>query len=692
MAGGRQGRKPGAESRKPRGLAAAIVCWALFVAGCGTAEHTSPQAAGTPAVRPSILLVTLDTTRADAIGPEAAGIQTPAFNALAARGLRFRQAYATVPETLPSHVSMMTGVYPAAHGVHENARPLAASGALAAESLRQAGYRTAAFVSSFILARRFGLARGFDTYDDALPEGTVERSSRETTDAAVAYLGQSARQPLFLWVHYFDPHAPYTPPEPFRSQFAGRPYLGEVAAMDAQLGRLVAAFERNVKGPSAIVLAGDHGEGLGEHGETQHGNLVYQSTMHVPLVIVGPGVKAGVSDAPVSTRRIHHTLLDWAGVESAHSLRQPEPEVVMGEAMKPFLEFGWQPQVMTVENRQKSILAGRVEIYDVIVDPAESHDLAADDRTRPPVPRALRDYPVPSPAAARPPENLDENARRSLASLGYVSATATPEVRKGAPRPADMVPLFDVIEKASGLFVAGQYARTIPLLEKILTADPFNLDAALRLATAHSSLGHEAKALAMFRKAAEISPASPDVRTYMALHYARGKQWERAVPLLEKIVADSPERLPAVEALAVLRQRQGRMADAVALRQKIYALRTPTWTELSELGELEMGLGQTAPAIDSFERARALDPRRFADDFELGLLYLDARRVPEARDALDRVPASHPEYPMVLFKRAQVSVLLNEPDRAARIARARQRADASTRTLIEKERLFQGAR
>jgi len=692
IAGGRQGRKPGAESRKPRGLAAAVVCWALLVAGCGTAEHKSPQAAGTVAVRPSILLVTLDTTRADSVGPEAIGIQTPSFNALAARGVRFRQAYAAVPETLPSHVSMMTGVYPASHAVHENARHLSTTQVVVADRLRQAGYRTAAFVSSFTLARRFGLARGFDTYDDALPAGAAERASRDTTDAALAYLGQPSAQPLFLWVHYFDPHYPYTPPEPFRSQFANKPYLGEVAAMDAQLARLVAAFEQRAQGPVAMVIVGDHGEGLGEHGEAQHGNLLYQSTMHVPLIVLGPGVMPGVSDAPVSTRRVFHTLLDWAGVQAPLSLRRAETEVVVGEAMKPFLEYGWQPQVMAVDGRHKSILAGRVEIYDVSADPAEARDLSANDSLRPAVPRALRDYPVPSPATSRPPENLDEHARRSLASLGYVNATATPEVRKGAPRPADMVALFDVIEKASGLFVAEEYARAIPLLGRILAADPFNLDAALRLATAHSSLGHEAKALEMFKKAAAISPTSPDVRTYLALHYARGTQWELAVPLLEKVVADAPERLPALEALAMVRERQGRMEEAVGLRQKIYALRTPTRHELVELGELEMGVGQTAPAIESFERARALDPGQFTHDFELGLLYLDARRFADARDALDRVPTSHPEYAMVLYKRAQVSVLLNEPDREARIQRARQRSDATTRALIEKERLFQNGR
>ena len=671
-----------------RGNTALVLAALLLVVACRSGEQAVPKQPAAPAARPSILLVTLDTTRADAIGPDAVGIETPAFNALVPRGTRFTQAYAAVPETLPSHVTMLTGVFPATHTVHENARPIPATTEVAAERLRKTGYRTAAFVSSFILARQFGLARGFDTYDDALPAGSVERGSRETTDAALAYLSQKASQPLFLWVHYFDPHYPYTPPEPYRSRFPGKPYLGEVAAMDAQLGRLIAAFEQSVIGPSGIIVVGDHGEGLGDHGEALHGNLLYQSTMRVPLVVIGPGVTPGVIDTPVSTRRVFHTLMDWAGAPEPLSLRHPVTEAVVGEAMKPFLEYGWQPQVMTVSGRHKSILSGRVEIYDVVADPAEARDLAADDRTRPATPAALRDYPVPSPAASRPPENLDESARKALASLGYVSATAVPEVRKGAPRPADMVRLFDPIEKASGLFVAGQYAAAIPLLEKILAADPFNLDAALRLATANSSLGRDAKALEMFKRAAEISPTSPDVRVYLALHLARTSQWEQAVPMLEKVLADSPDRLPALEALARLREKQERMEDAVALRQKVYALRAPTPTELAELGELQMGLGRTGPAIDAFERAKGAAPNRFAHDFELGLLYLDARRFTDARDALDRVGPSHPEYPMALFKRAQVSVLLNEPDHAERIQRARQHADATTRPLIERERLF----
>ena len=256
----------------------------LLAAGCHRAPAPAP-----PPVRPSILLITLDTTRADAIGPDAAGVATPAFNAIAARGRRFRQAYATVPETLPSHISMMTGLYPAGHGVHENARYLAASVPVAAERLQQAGYRTSAFVSSFVLSRRFGLARGFDVYADTLGAAN-ERTSRQTTDAALADLAAGSDKPRFLWVHYYDAHYPYAPPEPFSSQYGTNTYLGEIAAMDEQLGRLVKAFEEQTKGPAAVAVVADHGEGLGDHGEAQHGDLLYQSTMHVPLVLAGPGV------------------------------------------------------------------------------------------------------------------------------------------------------------------------------------------------------------------------------------------------------------------------------------------------------------------------------------------------------------------------------------------------------------------
>ena len=284
--------------------------------------------------------------------------------------------------------------------------------------------------------------------------------------------------------------------------------------------------------------------------------------------------------------------------------------------------------------------------------------------------------------------DYDED-KKKLASLGYVSAGAAPVVRKDAPRPADMVGLFAAMDRASGLFVREEYGAVLPLLEKILATDPHNLDATLRLATAQSSLGHEAAALKMFERAREIAPQSPDVTVYLALHLARGSRWEAAGPLLEKVLLETPDRVPALEALARIRERQGRLQDAVALREKLFALRTASGAELVRLGQMAMELENSPLAIQSFEAARRSQSAAFRNDLELGVLYLSARRFEDARNALDRVPVNHPAYPMALFKRAQVSVLLGEPDRAARIDAARRRADAATRILIERERLFQ---
>ncbi len=672
-------------TRSLRGLPPFVV---VLLIACGPSTQPESKPAANPAKPPSILIVTLDTTRADSIGPEAAGITTPAFNRFAARGRRFRQAYATVPETLPSHTSMMTGLYPAGHGVHENARTVSKDHVLLAERLHEAGYRTAAFVSSFVLARRFGLGRGFDVYDDDMPQGRAERDSEETTRRAVEFLKQAASPPTLMWVHYYDPHVPYAPPEPFRTRFAKNPYLGEIAAMDLQLGKLVEAFERSASQPAAVIVVADHGEGLGDHGEPQHGTLVHQSTMHVPLVLLGPGVTPGVSDEPVSTRRIFHTVLDWAGISATNSLRGPGAEVVLGEGMKPFLEYGWQPQVMSVEGRFKVIQTNRLEAYDVIADPGESMDIAREANLSRGQRNAIRDYPIPSAEAARAPSALSDEDRRKLASLGYVSAGAAPVVRKDAPRPSDMTPLLDAIERASTLFVQEQYEKVIPVLESILAKDAFNLDATLRLATAHSAVGHDDAAVKLFEAARALAPASPDVRAYLALHYARGKDWREATPLLERVIAETPDRLPALEALATIRVREDGLSDALSLRQRVYALRAPTSRELVELGQLAMRVENTTAAIDAFEGARRLQGPAFRQDLELGVLYLAARRFEDARDALDRVSPRHPAFPMALFKRAQVSVLLKEADQAARIEAAKRRADATTRELIARERLF----
>ncbi len=660
--------------------------------------------------RPDILLVTLDTTRADAMDWESGGTATPNLAALAERGVRFAHAYTTVPTTLPAHTSLLSGQYPAEHGVHENARTLDPATPLVTAELSASGYETAAFVSAAPLAARFGLARGFALYDDDFPTGQAERSATQTTKRAEHFLtAADSTEPIFLWVHYFDPHDPYQPPEPFASRFRDRPYLGEVAAMDDAFGSLLATFEQVAKrrGRShQVLVVGDHGEGLGDHGEVRHGNLLYQGTIRVPLVIAGEGVTVSVRKDEVSTRRVYDTIRAWAKLEriaTENSLLDPGvDEVVIAEAMKPFLQYGWQPQVAAVGPTSagatsKAIMAGDFELFDLTRDPHESLDLSkAGARLPTTLADAISSYPVvprlrQSSLANTNKPALDNTERAELAALGYADATG-PSVRVGlredAPAPRAMTGLFELLDRGSLLFAAGRYQEASVVFEKVRSSDPNNPAAVMRLAIAASSLGETRKADRLFEEARRLAPDSPDVRHYHAMHLLRSNRPLLAEPFFMAVLDQMPNRLPALEALSRIRERQGRLPEARELLERANALGLADKTTLVRLGGLRMMMGDSRPAIDALERARAL-PGPFPSDLELGVLYLAERQFEQARQALDRVPPNHPGWPMAAFKRAQVSVLLDEPDQAEYIERARQVADDTTRKLIAGERLFQ---
>jgi len=677
-------------------ILASLLALGLTLLACGP-ESSKPESAAKFEPRasqpPSILLITLDTTRADALGFETDSVDTPSLDALAARGQVFSQAYATAPMTLPAHTSILTGLYPSEHGIHENGRRFADSESLLAGKLQRLGYSTAAFVSAFPLAAEFGLASGFDHYDDGLPANQSERPANETTARALDFLKQTSATPLFVWVHYFDPHEPYEPPEPFRSQYPKDPYLGEIAFMDRELGRLTSAFEARLEGkPYKIVVAGDHGQGLGDHGEALHGNLLYQGVTRVPLIVAGSAVAAGRIDVAVSTRRIFDTLLGWASSEDASpGLLSAATESVLAEAFKPYLQYGWQPQVMAVDGSTKIILSGELEVFDIIADPAEATDLAGRVQVDPEVMKTVRDH--WERALSGPLESgaiLGQEATERLASLGYIGSEGNPLLRDGAPNPKDMVDLFHDLDVGSVLFVRKEYEKALPLYERVLSADPYNRAVCLHLAVAHSVLGHEQRALEYFDRARKISPDSVDLQHYQAMHHFRLQQWEEAEPLFEIVLAATPDRLPALECLAQIRERQGRIEEASSLLERIVTLKSEPQAEFVKLGEMRMSVGDTQEAIRAFESARVLQEQEFDHSLELGVLYLADRRLVEAAASLDRVTPTHPAYPLALFKRAQVSVLLGEPDRDQRIQLARDNADATTAPLIANERLFKG--
>ena len=421
----------------------------------------------------SLLLITLDTTRADAIGVYggSAAAETPNLNRLAAAGLRFRRAIAPSPLTLPSHTSLMTGLDPPGHGVRGNGTAaLSPEIPTLAEALGSQGYATAAFVASRVLDHRFGLGRGFAHYDDAMlaervgEYGYPERPADEVADAAIAWFERlSQGTPYFAWVHFYDPHAPYDPPTGFGGAGERSRYLGEVAFTDHEIGRLLSAARRLA--PSLLVAAvGDHGEALGDHGERSHGVFLYRSTIEVPLILAGPGVPAGrVVAQPVAIRRLAATLAMLLGGDSA----LPGPVLpgidgdaasselpIFSEATMPAEVYGWAPLTAVTDGRWRYIEAPRPELYDVGADPDERVNLV--ERQAGQVARlraVLADQRARMPQAQAVSPELDDGTQAALRALGYL------EAMPGAPA--------DAIDPKDGVALLADFERAKELLEQV---------------------------------------------------------------------------------------------------------------------------------------------------------------------------------------------------------------------------------
>jgi len=669
-----------------------VVCAVLFVlSACSEDTDSQGSVPEASAEQPSVLLITLDTTRADSLGIESDRADTPNLDMLAARGIYFDQAYSVTPTTLPSHTSMLTGVYPADHRIRENGRVVDQKLDLLQTMLKARGYDTAAFVSGFPLAAQFGLSRGFDHFDDSFVKDAAERTATATTDLASTWIKANTGV-KFVWVHYFDPHEPYAPPEPFLSRYADEPYLGEIAYMDQEIGRLITAFEESNQGrPWKIIVVGDHGEGLGDHGEALHGNLLYQATMRVPLIVAGSGIEAGMAQMAVSIRQIFDTVLGWTGETRPGSLLGDRAEPVLAEALKPYMQYGWQPQFMAVLDGIKIIRSGDTEIYDVRADPGEMHNLDSQLEPAPELWDAIDAYSVRALAVqTQSQKGLSQDALDKLASLGYVGSSGETRIRENAPNPRDMVHLFQDMDIGAGYFIRKNYAAAIPVFGRILEADPFNFMAALRLAVAYSVTNNEARAQEYFDRARAIDPASVDLRHYQAMHYLKYRQWDMAAPLFESVLAVSPDQIPDLEGLAQVYTRQGEFKKALGILERIVKIKESPGLEWARMGQIRMTLHDTKGAIRAFEAARKMLGDQFTFNLDLGLLYLADGRYNEAAASLDRVSRQHPAYPLALFKRAQASVLLGEPDRQERIRQAWLQANDKTRPMFENERLFQG--
>jgi len=593
-----------------------------IAAGALACRGATPSA---PAIPPDVLLVTIDTLRADHVGAYGdRDASTPVFDGLAARGVRFAQAIAPTPLTLPSHASLFTGLTPTRHGVRDNVGfAVGPAPPTLAERFQAAGYATSAFVSGFPLHRRFGLMRGFDHYDDQLTRGgdrarpaAVERRADETVSALDAWLGPQAGQParpLFLWVHLFDPHAPYEAPEPYASTFRGRSYDAEIAFTDAQVGTLLQRVGQRRPGRDTIVaVTADHGEGLGEHGEPTHGLFVYDSTIRVPLIVAGPGVPAGrVVQSMVRLIDVAPTLLDLSAVAplaniEGISLRSlltrdrtaPGPPAQI-ESLFGWLCCGWAPLHAQRDDAWKFIDAPRAELYDMAADPGETNNLApsrAADASR--LRRELEAAIAAAPAAAQGQAPAD--ARDRLRSLGYAGGGGTTKPSRRDPK--DVAALSVAIGRAIEIEDADP-SRAAGMLSEVLHADPGNPLARRHLGIALMRQKKHADALRLLNALVADGDSSSETLGLAADAAIEQGNLREARSHLEMLQARDPADTSVAMKLGILLVRSGEFDRAVALFRAIVAREPDNTDAIVDLAGALLGSGAAADAAGYFQQA-----------------------------------------------------------------------------------------
>jgi arylsulfatase A-like enzyme/tetratricopeptide (TPR) repeat protein len=652
---------PAETPRRPwiaRTIGVALALAALSIAGVAISRSWRRP-------RPNLLVVTIDTLRADHVGAYGyAAADTPVMDSLAREGARFENALSAVPITGPAHATIFTGQYPPVHGVRDNvAFPLGAGHRTLASILQTRGYRTAAFVAAFPVAAAFGFGRGFDHFNEdfhATPGGgeDAERPGNEVADRAIEWLTQAERRPFFAWVHFYDPHAPYTPPAPYRERFHDRPYDGEVAFADAQLGRVLAALRTaGLSEDTVVAVLGDHGEALGDHGEATHAILVYQPTLHVPLFLSGPGVPSGMVVAPrVSLVDVLPTLLGLLGVESPAGVpgrdlrpalagKRVPAEPLYAESLFGRLNCRWAALRVWVSGDWKLVDGAAPELFDLAVDPREERDLAARDPQRVETMRAALRAAVakmvPHGDAAHAVALSPEQEER-LRSLGYASGGggAGPLDQPGLPDPRTHVRFYEIAHRAVGARGAAA-APALAELTEVVRADPGNPFAQFALGEVAYRDGRLGTAGRAYARAVELDPDRPAMRVeYGALlrdagaldeserqlriaveqttaddAHARASLAEtlaarggadEAARIVDAILVRTPDDPDALAAKARLLVAQGRPAEAQAALERAGAgAEAESWVAL---GELYLRLGQPVRAQESAARALQIVP------------------------------------------------------------------------------------
>jgi arylsulfatase A-like enzyme/Flp pilus assembly protein TadD len=642
----------------------------LALLGLALIAPACRHALAPPRAARHLVLVTIDTLRADRLGAYGSTtVATPHLDRIGREGAMAIEATAHVPLTRPSHVSLFTGLLPPETGVRDNISPaVVPETPLLAEVLKKAGFTTAAFVSSVVLESSCGLGRGFDTYADRFEGrageaqflGSVQKKGDATTGEALRWLeglGERLRAPetrVFLWLHLYDPHDPYEPPEPYAARYAGRPYDGEVAFSDALVGRLDEGLGRlGLRDETLLLVTSDHGEGLGEHREALHGFFTYQTTLRIPFLVRGPGIPAGTRiGTTVRLVDVFPTVLDLLGVPApaqaplsglslAGALRggaTPSEPVTYAESLVPLLHFGWSDLRVVREGRWKYIQAPRPELYDLATDPGEQTNLASAQASRAEAMRGalarFLDLERKSAAKASGAAPVSTELLEKLGALGYVGGSAPAETRTPGADPKDRVEEFrfanDGVREGLLRFHAKDYAGSVARFEGVLRRGISSFEIHFYLARGLYALRRHERAARHFEEAAVRAPAHAEAWEGLADCRAALGDSEGALKALRR----GQEALPTDAALrtaeARLLRRRGRLGEARAAYEAALPLAPKSARLRMQLGELLRDMGEVGEAIRRQREAVELEPQNASFWNSLGMTLGGNRRLAEA--------------------------------------------------------------
>jgi arylsulfatase A-like enzyme/tetratricopeptide (TPR) repeat protein len=585
----------------------------------------------------NMLLVTIDTLRPDRLSCYSTKyLQTAQIDRLAASGALFERAFAHTPLTLPSHTNILLGLTPPAHGVSENSKSVVAHEFLTlAEHLKAQGYATGAFVSSFSLDSRFGLNQGFDVYNDAYPSRAApglpysERPAEKTLTAALAWLSEQ-RGKWFCWVHLWDPHAPYSPPEPYASRFKADLYSGEVAYVDAELERLFQWVDKNGGlEKTLIVLAGDHGESIGEHGELFHGYFAYNATLWVPLIIAGPGIKTTRVKDYVSHIDIFPTVCEILGVKAPQGLqgmslvslikgRGGKSQPIYFECLEAYLNRGWAPLRGLIRDGKKFIDSPIPEYYDLEKDFEETSNLAVGIDLRPykkSLEAMIKAYGAATPASLS--GTADRETRERLRSLGYIASPVASV--KASYGPEDdlktLLPYEQKLKLATQWKNQGRTAESVKLLEEIIKARPDFVPAYFRLAEVYESKGLVEDRLQVLDRGFSANPKNYVMIAGYGVSLVNSGRLEKGIEILSRAIALSDKDAEVWNSLGMALWKTGEFDKARAHFEQALALDPDDAIFNDNMGSFFVATAlrirstkDVEKALGYFEKAIAADP------------------------------------------------------------------------------------